>query len=99
MVKKSTYQCRRHKRLGFNPWVGEIPGGGNDNPLQYSCLGNLIDKRSLAGYSRWDCKELDMTEHTHTHKAERNTLKHHYYSKSREKDTKSHLKELNYNYI
>ena len=24
-VKEPTYQCRRHKRYGFNPWVGKIP--------------------------------------------------------------------------
>ena len=29
--------------------LGRSPGGGNDNPLQYSCLGNPMDKRSLAG--------------------------------------------------
>ena len=23
--KESTYQCRRHQRLWFNPWVGKIP--------------------------------------------------------------------------
>ena len=23
--KKSAYQCRRHRRRGFNPWVGNIP--------------------------------------------------------------------------
>ena len=23
--KEPTYQCRRHKRLGFDPWVGKIP--------------------------------------------------------------------------
>ena len=23
--KESTCQCRRHKRLGFDPWVGKIP--------------------------------------------------------------------------
>ena len=32
------------------------------NPLQYSYLENLIDKRSLAGYSPWCCKESDTTE-------------------------------------
>ena len=26
-------------------------GEGNGNPLQYSCLENSMDKRSLAGYS------------------------------------------------
>ena len=26
--------------------LGRSPGGGNDNPLQYSCLGNLMDRRA-----------------------------------------------------
>ena len=25
---------------------GKSPGGGNDNPLQYSCLGNPMDRRA-----------------------------------------------------
>ena len=29
------------------------PGGGNGNPLQYSCLGSTIGQRNLAGYSPW----------------------------------------------
>ena len=33
-------------------------------PLQYSCLENPMDRRSLAGFSPWDHKEQDMTEHT-----------------------------------
>ena len=28
--KESACQCRRH---GFEPWVGNIPGKGNGNPL------------------------------------------------------------------
>ena len=35
---------------GFNPWLGRSSGGGHDNPLQYSCLENPMD-RNLAGYS------------------------------------------------
>ena len=27
------------------------PGEGHGNPLQYSCLGNSMDRRSLLGYS------------------------------------------------
>ena len=42
--KESTCQCRRLKRLGFNPWIGKIPGGGHGNPLQYSCLENSMDR-------------------------------------------------------
>ena len=26
------------------PWVGRSPGEGNSNPLQYSCLGNPMDR-------------------------------------------------------
>ena len=35
----------------YGPWVRKIPGGGHDNPLQYSCLENPHGPRSLAGYS------------------------------------------------
>ena len=30
--------------LGSIPGLGRSPGDGNGNPLQYSCLGNLIDR-------------------------------------------------------
>ena len=30
--------------LGFDSWVRKIPGEGNGNPLQYSCLENPMDK-------------------------------------------------------
>ena len=30
--------------VGFMPGLGRSPGGGNGNPLKYSCLGNPIDK-------------------------------------------------------
>ena len=29
---------------GSVPGLGRIPGGGNDNPLQYSCLENPMDR-------------------------------------------------------
>ena len=38
--KAPTCQFRRHKRHGFNPWVGKITEGGHGNSLQYSCLEN-----------------------------------------------------------
>ena len=37
-------------------------GGGNDNPLQYSCLKDPHGQRSLAGYSPQGRKESDTTE-------------------------------------
>jgi len=30
--------------LGLIPGLGRSPGGGDDNPLQYSCLGNTMDR-------------------------------------------------------
>ena len=48
--------------LGSIPGLGRFPGGGHGNPLQYSCLKNPYGQRSLAGYSPWGCKELDMTD-------------------------------------
>ena len=29
---------------GLIPGSGRFPGGGNGNPLQYSCLGNSMDR-------------------------------------------------------
>ena len=37
--------------MGLIPGSGRSPGGGNDHPLQYSCLGESHGQRSLAGYS------------------------------------------------
>ena len=36
----------------------------NGNPLQYSCLKNSMEKRSLAGYSSCGHKESHLSEHT-----------------------------------
>ena len=44
--------------------LGRSPGGGNGNPLQYSCP-ESHGQRSLAGYSPRGHKELDSTEHEH----------------------------------
>ena len=32
--------------LGFLPWLGRSPRGGQGNPLQYSCLENPMDTRT-----------------------------------------------------
>ena len=32
------------RRYGFDLWVEKYPGEGNGNPLQYSCLGNSMDR-------------------------------------------------------
>ena len=43
---------------GSVPGLGRSPGGGNDNPLQYSCLGNPVDRGNWWDYSPQDCKRV-----------------------------------------
>ena len=50
--------------LGSIPGLGRSPGGGHGNPLQYSCVVNPTEQRSLVGYSKWGRKELEPTEAT-----------------------------------
>ena len=40
-------------QLGSIPGLGRSPGGGEGNPLQYSCWENPNGQRSLVGYSPW----------------------------------------------
>ena len=64
--KESAFQCRRHKRPGFDPWVRKIPWRRKWQPSLVLLPGKFHGQRSLAGYSPWSHKESDMTEHTHT---------------------------------
>ena len=66
-VKKPICQCRRHKRPGFDPWVGRIPWRRAWQPTLVLLPGKSHGQRSLAGYSPQGHKKLDtteMTEHT-----------------------------------
>ena len=60
--------------VGSMPELERSPGEGNGSPLQYSCLGNPVDRGAC--YSPWGCKksqtQLSMcmrvqATHTHTH--------------------------------
>ena len=79
--KESTCQCRRRRRLKFDPWVGKILWRRKWQPTPVFLLGEFHGQRSLASYSLCGCKESDMTEwltrthtftcvraHTHTHR-------------------------------
>ena len=52
--KESAYNVRD---VGSVPGLGKSPGEGNDNPLQYSCLGNPMD-RGAGGYNLLGCKRV-----------------------------------------
>ena len=58
MVKNlPAMQETRVQSLGWE----DPPRGGHGNSLQYPCLENPHGQKSLAGYSPWGHKELDMT--------------------------------------
>ena len=43
------------------PGSGKFPGEGNGNPLQYSCLGNPMDRGAWQASVHGVAKESDMT--------------------------------------
>ena len=61
--KKSAYNVGD---LGSIPGLGKSPGGGNGNPIQYSCLENPHGERGLVCCSPWGLKESDVTERLRT---------------------------------
>ena len=49
--KESSYQCRRRKRLRFNPRMGKIPWSRKWQPTPVFMPGKFRGQRSLVGYS------------------------------------------------
>ena len=47
--------------VGLIPGSGGSPGEGNGHPLQYSCLGNLMDRGAWQAMVHGVAKELDIT--------------------------------------
>ena len=58
VVKKPPANAEDIINAGLVPGLGRSPGEGHSNPLQYSCVENLMGS-SLVGYSPWGCKESD----------------------------------------
>ena len=44
MVKNPPASAGAARDVGLIPKLGRSPGGGNGNPLQYSCLDNHMDR-------------------------------------------------------
>ena len=71
--KEPTYLCRRHKRHGFDPWVGKMSWRKAWQPTQYSCLENPMDRGAWWAIVHRVAKSwtwhnwLSMHTHTHTH--------------------------------
>ena len=47
--------------MGLTPGLGKIPGEGNNNLLQYSCLGNSMDRGAWRATVHRIARESDMT--------------------------------------
>jgi len=58
-------QCRRHRRLRFDTWVGKIPYRRKWQSTPVLLPGKFHRQRNLAGYSPMGKKELDATKHLH----------------------------------
>ena len=65
-VKNSPANKKEAGDFSFIPGSGRSPGGGNGNPLQYSCLENFMD-RGAWWATVHGVAESDMMEHTCTH--------------------------------
>ena len=53
IVKIAAANAKDTRNSGLIPEWERSLGGGNGNPLQYSCLENPMNQRSLAGYCPW----------------------------------------------
>ena len=49
------------RKYGFNSWSGRPPGEAKGNPLQYYCLGDIMDSRAWQAILHGVTKESDMT--------------------------------------
>ena len=68
VVKNLPATARDAREMDLIPGLGRSSGGGNGNPLQYSCLGNPMDKGTWRAAVHKGQKESDKTEATeHTY--------------------------------
>ena len=59
MVKNLPANAGDIRDKGSSSASGRSPGGGNGNPLQPSCLGNLMDREALQATLHGIAKESD----------------------------------------
>ena len=94
--KEPAYQCRRHKRRGFDPRVGRSPRVGNGNQLQYSCLQNSMDRGAwwatshgvAKSQTRWVAEHRSITSST-LHRTGTKNIKLYFYGNTEDPRRKS----------
>ena len=62
MIKNLSANATGARVVSSVPGLGRSPAAGNGNPLQYSCLGNPIDRELWQAAVHQVAKESDMTE-------------------------------------
>ena len=67
MIKNLPTNAGTTGDMGSVPELGRSPGGGNGNPLQYSCLGNPMDRGAWQATVH-GVAEFDMIEHICMHR-------------------------------
>ena len=63
-VKNPPANSEDTRDMGSIPGSGRSPGEGNGNPLQYCCLGSLIDRGAWQATVHGVTTESDTTEAT-----------------------------------
>ena len=64
VVKNLPAKAEAARDVGSTPGSGRSPGGGNGNPLQYSCLENPMDRGIWQAIVHGVTKQVDKIEHT-----------------------------------
>ena len=68
MIKNPPANAGDVRDQGLIPGSGRSPGVGNGNPLQYSCLGNLMDRGAWRATVQGVVKsQTQLSTHKHTH--------------------------------
>ena len=65
MVRNPPANAGDVRDRGSIPGLGRSPGGGNGDPLQYSCLENLMDRGAWWAIVHGGYKESDMIAYIH----------------------------------
>ena len=69
VVKNSPANAGDARNVSLIPGLGRSTGGGNGNPLQYSCLGNPMDRGAWRATVHGVTKSWTRLS-THTHKTQ-----------------------------
>ena len=62
--------------MWLDPWIWKIPGEGNGNPFQYSCLGNPMDRGTWSAIGHGVTKSHKQLKRLSMHTKDQNIIKY-----------------------